>query len=119
MKNNLFQISSLNIYEKNSNNFYSLKKVQKKPIKRKILETLKNPPKKTKRKNPENKKPCRTEKKTRRELMGRHPYDSARGRSKQRHARGRSIGIARTKGLWAEIIWPMIRNYGLAAYWLI
>jgi hypothetical protein len=55
MKNNLFRILSLNIYEKNSNNFSSLKKVQKQPSKRKILENQKTLLKKIKRKK-ENRK---------------------------------------------------------------
>jgi hypothetical protein len=55
MQNNLFKILSLNIYEKNSNNFSSLKKFKKQPSKRKILENQKTPLKKIKRKNQENK----------------------------------------------------------------
>jgi hypothetical protein len=93
MKNSLFKISSLNIYENSSNNFLKFEKSSKnsqanarkpqKPVQRKKLEnkTVK-----------QNTKPYR--KKYGRALMGRGPYYSSRGRSKQRPARGRSIGIA-------------------------
>jgi hypothetical protein len=91
IKNNLFKISSFNIYEKIQTIFRSLKKFrkQRKP---------ENPLKKTKKKKLENKprkqKTKQYRKKIRRFLMGRGPYHCAHGRSEQRRARGRSIWIS-------------------------
>jgi hypothetical protein len=57
MKNNLFKISSFNIYEKISNNFQSLKKVQK------TAKTQKSAQEKKKENKTENQKPDRIGKK--------------------------------------------------------
>jgi hypothetical protein len=101
MKNNLFKILSLNIYLKNSNNFSNLKKVQKTSKQTKNTRKPKNPAQENKkkklRKNPKQKKSM-YRKKNGRALMSRGPYYSARGRSEQRRACGRSIGIGVCSG---------------------
>jgi hypothetical protein len=93
MKNNLFKILSLNIYENSSKNFLKFEKSSKNS-----QANARKPQKPVQRKKSENKivkqntKPYR--KNTGYALMGRGPYHSARGRSKQRPAHRRSIGIA-------------------------